>query len=106
MNFPVKIDPDMVLPMVRSSIEKYIDFIAAGKSDFQTVVTHSLQVFEEKFKYFVEKVGRRKKKFFFDYFMFSWEEKFFFFIFVVFFYDYYLFQNSDFSFHIFQKILK
>jgi len=52
-----RIDPEIVLPTVRATIESYIDLIAQGKADYETVVSHSLNIFVEKFKYFVQKIS-------------------------------------------------
>eukprot|EP01094_Clydonella_sp_ATCC50884_P016000 TRINITY_DN2668_c0_g3_i1.p1 TRINITY_DN2668_c0_g3~~TRINITY_DN2668_c0_g3_i1.p1 ORF type:complete len:846 (+),score=211.68 TRINITY_DN2668_c0_g3_i1:225-2762(+) len=58
-----RIDPDLVLPAVRSNIEKYIAYIAQGRSTFDEVVAHSLRVFKEKFMYFVRKMTRMDQLF-------------------------------------------
>ncbi|PRP75307.1 hypothetical protein PROFUN_05618 [Planoprotostelium fungivorum] len=52
-----KIDPDIVLPTIRSKIEEWIGLIALGKADYETVVKHSLQSFSEKFAWFVSKIN-------------------------------------------------
>ena len=44
-----EIDPELVLPQVRSNIEKSCEMIAKGKVDFNRVVTHVLQIFKAKF---------------------------------------------------------
>ena len=41
---------------MRSNIEKYISYIAKGTATYEDVVSHSLDVFKEKFLYFVRKV--------------------------------------------------
>eukprot|EP00921_Rhytidocystis_pertsovi_P010947 GHVQ01017627.1.p1 GENE.GHVQ01017627.1~~GHVQ01017627.1.p1 ORF type:complete len:865 (-),score=112.32 GHVQ01017627.1:231-2825(-) len=50
------VDPELVLPKVRSTIEQLVDLIAKGKADMQSVVQHSLAMFTAKFEYFVKKV--------------------------------------------------
>ena len=52
-----RIDPDLVLPTVRASIEKAISLIASGKARFEDVVKHSVQIFLQKFDYFVAKIS-------------------------------------------------
>jgi DNA topoisomerase-3 len=51
-----RIDPDLVLPDVRSAIELFCNEIAKGNSSKEHVVSHSLTNFEEKFKYFCSKI--------------------------------------------------
>lgn len=41
-----EIDPELVLPSVRSNIEKSCDQIAKGRADFSAVVSHVINIFE------------------------------------------------------------
>ena len=52
------IDKDLVLPTVRSYIEKQIDDIAKGKISKQAVMRKSLQEFVSKFKHFVTEIEK------------------------------------------------
>jgi DNA topoisomerase-3 len=53
-----KIDPGLVLPRVRAAIEGECAKIASGERDKASVVAASLDSFERKFMYFVEKIGK------------------------------------------------
>lgn len=53
----LRIDPDLVLPRVRSAIEEQCTLIAQGKKDKGEVVEHSLNNFKAKFEYFVMKIN-------------------------------------------------
>jgi DNA topoisomerase-3 len=46
------IDKDLVLPSVRSDIEKNVNLIAKGRADFHTVVNNAIALYKEKFRYF------------------------------------------------------
>ena len=56
-----EIDPELVLPGVRSNIEKSCEMIAKGKADYQKVITHVLKIFKEKFNYFKLSVGTMER---------------------------------------------
>jgi DNA topoisomerase-3 len=58
-----KIDPELVLPKVRSTIEQYISYIAQGKSSFESVVAHTIKVFVSKFDYFVRNIPQMDELF-------------------------------------------
>jgi DNA topoisomerase-3 len=51
-----RIDPDLVLPNVRAAIERFCTLIAQGRATKQQVVEHSLRNFEQKFRYFVQRI--------------------------------------------------
>lgn len=50
------IDPDLVLPRVRATIERECDLIAQGRAKLDDVVPHALQMFRNKYRYFVAKI--------------------------------------------------
>jgi len=56
-----EIDPELVLPQVRSNIEKSCELIAKGKADFQKVVGHVLHIFKNKFNFFKLSVGTMER---------------------------------------------
>ncbi|XP_076061847.1 DNA topoisomerase 3-beta isoform X3 [Oratosquilla oratoria] len=51
-----KIDPDLVLPTMRSAVEEQLNLIALGNADFDSVLRHTLEIFELKFQYFVKNI--------------------------------------------------
>eukprot|EP00051_Salpingoeca_urceolata_P020697 m.313864 g.313864 ORF g.313864 m.313864 type:complete len:860 (+) comp19665_c0_seq2:161-2740(+) len=51
-----KIDQDLVLPTMRSALERQLDLIAAGKADFEEVLLHAVDIFQRKFAYFEQHV--------------------------------------------------
>ncbi|KAH8739347.1 DNA topoisomerase III beta-1 [Cryptosporidium ryanae] len=53
----LNIDHELVFPLVRSEIEKYVDLIARGKYNHKAVLKHSLSVFKLKFVYFAENLS-------------------------------------------------
>uniref|UniRef100_A0AC34GZZ7 DNA topoisomerase n=1 Tax=Panagrolaimus sp. ES5 TaxID=591445 RepID=A0AC34GZZ7_9BILA len=53
-----KIDPELILPTMRSEIETQLNLIASGKQKHSTVTSHALMNFREKFKYFVLNVAK------------------------------------------------
>jgi DNA topoisomerase-3 len=56
-----EIDPELVLPKVRSNIEKSCELVAKGKADFHRVTNHVLHIFKEKFAYFKLSVGTMER---------------------------------------------
>ena len=56
-----EIDPELVLPKVRSNIERSCEMIAKGRADFNNVVSHVLTIFKNKFEYFRLSIGVMEK---------------------------------------------
>ncbi len=51
------LDADLVLPTIRSAVEKQLNLISLGKANFQQVLQHTLDIFKRKFHYFVDSIA-------------------------------------------------
>lgn len=59
----LRIDPELVLPKVRASIEAECSRISRGEAKVQDVVEYALDVFRRKYDYFVSNVGKMDELF-------------------------------------------
>uniref|UniRef100_A0A0K0DF89 DNA topoisomerase n=1 Tax=Angiostrongylus cantonensis TaxID=6313 RepID=A0A0K0DF89_ANGCA len=53
-----RVDKELVLPTMRAEVETQLNLIAQGKADYQAVRDHVLEMFRQKFVYYVKNIAQ------------------------------------------------
>jgi DNA topoisomerase-3 len=46
-----------VKPTIRAALEAQLNLISQGRARFESVLSHAVEIFQRKFKYYVENIG-------------------------------------------------